>query len=227
MKRKRKINKNNKNKRNNNNNNNSNTFMLLTVIYITCILVANILAAKIINIFGISLASGILVFPITYIIGDVLTEVYGYKKAKQVILYGFLCNLIMVVTFYIAMKLPYPAYWANQEAFEIILGNTPRILLASFIGYLVGGFSNSFIMDYIKNNSKIKYLWFRTILSTLVGEALDTTIFVLIGFLGTMNNSAVFMMLLYQLITKVLYEVLFTPVLYIIINKIKKIENIS
>lgn len=208
-----------------NSNNNSNTFLLLTVIYVTCILIANILAAKIINIFGIALASGILVFPITYIIGDVLTEVYGFKKAKQVILYGFLGNLLMVIAFYVAMKLPYPAFWANQEAFELILSNTPRILLASFTGYLAGGFSNSFIMDYIKNNSKIKFLWFRTILSTLVGEALDTSIFILIGFLGTMSTSAVLTMLVSQLVVKVLYEILFTPFLYLITNKIKKIEK--
>jgi len=208
-------------------NSNSNTLLLLTVIYVSCILIANILAAKIINVFGIALASGILVFPITYIIGDVLTEVYGFKKTKQIIMYGFLCNLIMVIAFFVAMKLPYPAFWGNQEAFELILGNTPRILLASFTGYLVGSFSNSFIMDYIKNNSKIKFLWFRTILSTIVGEGLDTTIFITIGFLGTMEVKAVFTMLMWQLIVKVAYEVLFTPVLYLITNKIKKIENVG
>lgn len=210
-----------------NNENHSEVFLFIAVLFVSCLLISNVLASKIITVFGISLTGGVLVFPISYIIGDVLTEVYGFKKAKKVILYGFVCNLIMVIFFFLAMKMPYPAFWANQDAFVAILSNTPRILIASFAGYLVGGFTNSYIMEYIKNNSKIKYLWFRTILSTLVGEGLDTIIFILIGFSGLMPWNAIFLMILFQTIAKVLYEVILTPVTYLVINKIKKMEKIK
>lgn len=204
---------------------NSNIFLFITVLYVACILISNILASKIISVFGIAMTGGVLVFPITYIIGDVLTEIYGYKKTKKVILYGFLCNLLMVIIFFLAIKLPYPSYWHNQESFVAILENTPRILFASFVGYLIGGFSNSYIMDYIKNNSKIKFLWFRTILSTIVGETLDTGLFLMIGFFGTMGNNVLFTMIICQTIAKVLYEIAFTPITYFVVKKVRKLEE--
>lgn len=131
----------------------------------------------------------------------------------------------MVILFAIAMKLPYPDYWQNQEAFVAILSNTPRLLLASFVGYLTGGLSNAFIMEYIKNNSKIKFLWFRTILSTIVGEGLDTFIFLIIGFYGTMKTGDLMSMILFQSLAKILYEVILTPFTYKIISFIKSKEK--
>lgn len=203
----------------------SEIFVFISIIFVSCILISNILAAKIISIFGISMTSGVLVFPISYVLGDVMTEIYGYEKTKKVIIYGFISNLLMVVVFYLAMKLPYPDYWQNQDAFITILSNTPRVLLASFIGYLLGGLSNAFIMEYIKNNSKIKFLWFRTILSTIVGEALDTTIFLTISFIGTMSGFNLISMIIYQSIFKIMYEVVLTPVLYKIIAFVSKKEK--
>lgn len=204
----------------------SEIFLFISILFITCILVSNILASKIINIFGISMTGGVLVFPITYIIGDVLTEIYGYKKSKKIIIYGFICNLIMVILFYIAMKLPYPEYYLNQDAFVAVLSSTPRLLLASFIGYLVGGLTNSYIMDYIKNNSKIKYLWFRTITSTIIGEFLDTSIFLIIGFIGTMKTNDLLFMIVCQSAAKTLYEIVLTPLTYKTIAYIKKKEEL-
>ena len=203
----------------------SSTFLFITVIFISCILISNILASKIISIFGISMTGGVLVFPITYILGDVITEVYGFKNSKKVIIYGFICNLLMVILFAIAMRLPYPEYWQNQEAFVAILSNTPRLLLASFIGYLLGGFSNAFIMEYIKNNSKIKYLWFRTILSTIIGEGLDTFVFLMIGFYGTIKIGNLMSMILFQSFAKILYEIILTPLTYKMISFIKSKED--
>lgn len=203
----------------------SEIFVFISIIFVSCILISNILAAKIISILGISMTSGVLVFPISYVLGDVMTEIYGYEKTKKVIIYGFISNLLMVVVFYLAMKLPYPDYWQNQDAFITILSNTPRVLLASFIGYLLGGLSNAFIMEYIKNNSKIKFLWFRTILSTIVGEALDTTIFLTISFIGTMSGFNLISMIIYQSIFKIMYEVVLTPVLYKIIAFVSKKEK--
>ena len=204
----------------------SEIFLFISILFITCILVSNILASKIINIFGISMTGGVLVFPITYIIGDVLTEIYGYKKSKKIIIYGFTCNLIMVILFYIAMKLPYPEYYLNQDAFVAVLSSTPRLLLASFIGYLAGGLTNSYIMDYIKNKSKIKYLWFRTITSTIIGEFLDTSIFLIIGFIGTMKTNDLLFMIVCQSAAKTLYEIVLTPLTYKTIAYIKKKEEL-
>lgn len=204
----------------------SEIFLFISILFITCILVSNILASKIINIFGISMTGGVLVFPITYIIGDVLTEIYGYKKSKKIIIYGFICNLIMVILFYIAMKLPYPEYYLNQDAFVAVLSSTPRLLLASFIGYLVGGLTNSYIMDYIKNNSKIKYLWFRTITSTIIGEFLDTSIFLIIGFIGTIKTNDLLFMIVCQSAAKTLYEIVLTPLTYKTIAYIKEKEEL-
>lgn len=204
----------------------SEIFLFISILFITCILVSNILASKIINIFGISMTGGVLVFPITYIIGDVLTEIYGYKKSKKIIIYGFICNLIMVILFYIAMKLPYPEYYLNQDAFVAVLSSTPRLLLASFIGYLAGGLTNSYIMDYIKNNSKIKYLWFRIITSTIIGEFLDTSIFLIIGFIGTMKTNDLLFMIVCQSAAKTLYEIVLTPLTYKTIAYIKKKEEL-
>lgn len=205
----------------------SETFLFISVLFISCLLVSNILASKLMNIFGISMTAGVLVFPITYIIGDVLTEVYGHNKAKKIIIYGFICNLLMVILFFIAIKMPYPDFWQNQDAFVAILSNTPRMLLASFVGYLIGGFTNSYVLEYIKNNSKIKYLWFRTILSTIIGETLDTSIFLLIGFIGTIANKELGIMIIYQTLAKILYEVVLTPVTYKVVNYVKRIENIK
>ena len=204
----------------------SETFLFISILFITCILVSNILASKIITMFGISMTGGVLVFPITYIIGDVLTEIYGYKKSKKIIIYGFICNLIMVILFFIAMKLPYPEYYLNQDAFVAVLSSTPRLLLASFIGYLVGGLTNSYIMDYIKNNSKIKYLWFRTITSTIIGEFLDTTIFLTIGFVGTIKTNDLIFMIVCQSAAKTIYEIVLTPLTYKTIAYIKKKEEL-
>lgn len=204
----------------------SEIFLFISILFITCILVSNILASKIITIFGISMTGGVLVFPITYIIGDVLTEIYGYKKSKKIIIYGFICNLIMVILFFIAMKLPYPDYYLNQEAFVAVLSSTPRLLLASFIGYLVGGLTNSYIMDYIKNNSKIKYLWFRTITSTIIGEFLDTAIFLTIGFIGTIKTNDLIFMIVCQSAAKTIYEIVLTPLTYKTIAYIKKKEEL-
>ena len=204
----------------------SEIFLFISILFITCILVSNILASKIITMFGISMTGGVLVFPITYIIGDVLTEIYGYKKSKKIIIYGFICNLIMVILFFIAMKLPYPEYYLNQDAVVAVLSSTPRLLLASFIGYSVGGLTNSYIMDYIKNNSKIKYLWFRTITSTIIGEFLDTTIFLTIGFVGTIKTNDLIFMIVCQSAAKTIYEIVLTPLTYKTIAYIKKKEEL-
>ena len=203
----------------------SDTFMFLVMLYITSILIANIAAFKIIKIYSITLTAGTLVFPISYILGDVFSEVYGYKTTKKIIINGFICNALMVLIFAIAIKLPYPDYFTDQEAFKLVLGNTPRLFIAGITAYLIGGLSNSFVMNYIKKMTKIKYLWFRTITSTIIGETLDSIIFLTISFIGVIEGKSLVMMIIYQSIAKILFETIMTPFTYKAINYLNKKEN--
>src|SRR5262249_17597311 len=159
-------------------------FLLVTVLFVTCLITANIIAVKAIVVWGMVLPAAIIIFPVSYILGDVLTEVYGYRQARRVILLGFLCNLIVVVAIAIPQALPGAAFWEAQPAYERILGSTPRILTASFIAYLVGEFANAFVLAKMKLATRGRWLWTRTIGSTLVGQALDSAIFITLAFAG-------------------------------------------
>ena len=124
-------------------------FIYLVMLYISSILIANIAAFKLVKIFSLTMTAGTLVFPISYILGDVFSEIYGFKITKRIIFGGFLCNALMVFIFAIAIKLPYPDYFTNQDSFALVLGNTPRLFIASILAYLIGGLSNSYIMQFI------------------------------------------------------------------------------
>lgn len=199
-------------------------FIYLVMLYISSILIANVAAFKLVKIFSLTLTAGTLVFPISYILGDVFSEIYGFKVTKKIIIGGFICNALMVLIFAIAIKLPYPNYFHDQEAFSLVLGNTPRLFIASILAYLIGGLSNSYIMQFIKNNSKIKYLWFRTIFSTIIGEALDSIVFLVIAFVGDINFDNILFMILCQSTIKILFEIIMTPITYKIINILKAKE---
>lgn len=199
----------------------SELFVYLVMSYITCILIANVAAFKVIELFSITMTAGTLIFPLSYILGDVFSEIYGYNVTKKIIIGGFLCNALMVLIFTVAIKMPYPDYFVNQEAFALVLGNTPRLFLAGIIAYLVGGLSNSFILNYIKNTSKIKCLWFRIISSTIIGEMLDSIIFLFIGFFGSISNKELIIMIICQALVKILFEVIMIPFTYRIIKFMK------
>lgn len=199
----------------------SELFVYLVMLYITCILIANVAAFKVIELFSITMTAGTLIFPLSYILGDVFSEIYGYNVTKKIIVGGFLCNALMVLIFTVAIKMPYPDYFVNQEAFALVLGNTPRLFLAGIIAYLVGGLSNSFILNYIKNTSKIKCLWFRIISSTIIGEMLDSIIFLFIGFFGNISNKELIIMIICQALVKILFEVIMIPFTYRIIKFMK------
>src|SRR5207237_8988885 len=121
-------------------------FLFITAIFVTCLLVANIVAVKLIDVFGQVLPAGVIIFPISFIFGDVLTAVYGYRRARQVIWLGFFCNLVVVAAIWVAQQLPGASFWDGQAAYERILGYAPRLLVASFLAYLVGEFANSFVL---------------------------------------------------------------------------------
>lgn len=205
----------------------SKLFVIMCAISITLLLVSNIVAIKTIAIFGFIFAAADIIFPLTYVFGDVFTEVYGYKKAKFVIWLSFFCNLIMVILFNIAIAIPGSAEFTGQEAMEAILGSTPRILLASFLAYLVGNLTNSLVMSKLKQKTKGKYLALRTITSTIVGEGLDTLIFVPIVFWGILEFSSILNMILSVFLIKVLFEVILTPVTYKVVAFVKEKENIQ
>ncbi len=202
----------------------SDLFVLLSILYVSCVLISNILATKMINVFGLSITGGAILFPLSYIIGDILTEVYGRRSAFLIIIFGFISNLLMVVFFSIAIILPYPNFWTNQDAFSIILSNTPRLFIASVLGYFAGGFSNSFIMEKLKTSRKAKGISFRVIISTLVGEFLDTGIFLTVGFVGTMDSIELISMIGFQTVFKIMIEVLLVPITIILAKRISKYE---
>lgn len=206
----------------------SKIFMIIAVIYVTCLLLSNIIAGKMWSVTSsITLPAAVILFPVTYIFGDIFTEVYGFRKARTIIWLGFGCSFFAVLIYLITIALPHPGFWENQDAYAIVMGTTPRVALASFTGYLFGEFSNSVILSRLKVITKGKNLWLRTILSTVVGEGFDSVIFIVISFWGTMENSVILNMILFQYLFKVLYEVILTPVTYAVVKWIKKKEDID
>jgi uncharacterized integral membrane protein (TIGR00697 family) len=205
----------------------SSWFILAVVIFITCLITANITAVKLINIFGLVLPAAIIIFPISYIFGDVLTEVYGYRQARRVIWLGFFCNLIAVVAIWLGQMLPPASFWEGQAAYERILGYTPRILFASFLAYLGGEFTNSYVLAKMKIATKGRWLWTRTVGSTLVGEGLDSLVFMTIAFVGTIPMMALGTAIVTQWLAKVAYEAIATPLTYRAVNFLKRREGID
>lgn len=204
----------------------SKLFMLIGIIYITCLLLSNLIAGKMWAVTGsITLPAAVILFPMTYIFGDVFTEVYGFKNARTIIWAGFGASFFAVLIYLIVIALPHPDFWTNQDAYTAVLGTTPRIALASFAGYLFGEFSNSMVLSKLKVKTEGRHLWARTILSTLVGEGFDSVLFITISFWGTMDNAVILQMICYQYLFKVCYEIVFTPVTYKIVGWLKAKES--
>lgn len=206
----------------------SKTFVVISGLYIACLLISNIIAGKLWQVLdGLFLPAAVILFPLTYIIGDILTEVYGFQRAKTIIWLGFVCSFFAVAIYFITIIMPSPEFFENEDAYKIVLGTTPRVAAASLAGYLFGEFSNSVILSKLKVKTNGKKLWLRTFLSTVIGEGFDTIIFITISFIGTIGVSELLIMMAGQYIFKVCYETAFTPFTYLITNKIKKIENID
>lgn len=203
----------------------SHRFVIIVAVYITALLTANIISVKVIGFGSVVMPAAIIIFPLSYIFGDILTEVYGYRWARRVIWLGFACNLIFVFFAYMGQLLPAASFWGGQQAYESILGYTPRLLVASFTGYIAGEFVNSFIMAKMKVATKGRWLWARTIGSTVFGQGLDTALFIVIAYVAT--ASFVPLMILYHWLIKVAIEALATPVTYRIVNYLKRKENID
>lgn len=206
----------------------SGIFVALSMLYVTCLLISNLIAGKIWALTDhITVPASVILFPVTYILADIYTEVYGFGRAKQVIWMGFICNFFAVITYVIMVDLPYPVSWIDQDAYAVVFGLTPRVLAASFIAYLFGEFSNAVILSRLKVITKGKKLWLRTILSTMVGQGLDSVIFITISFMGIISIGHIVTMILYQYLFKLIFEVVFTPLTYLIAGKLKKAEGVD
>lgn len=196
-------------------------------LFVAALLTANIIAVKLVQIGSLILPAGVVIFPVSYILGDVLTEVYGYRWARRAIWLGFIGNLLAVIAIWLGGLLPAPVFWQNQGAYDAILGFTPRLLLASFCAYLVGEFANSTILAKMKIWTHGRHLWARTISSTIVGQGLDSLVFILIAFGGVMASSALVTAILSQWLFKSLYEALATPLTYAVVNTLKQVEGVD
>lgn len=205
----------------------SHRFVVMVAVFITCLITANIIIAKQISVGGLVLPAAIIIFPVSYIIGDVLTEVYGYQQARRVIWLGFLCNLITVVAIWLGKVLPPAPVFDAQGAYERILGSTPRFLLASFVAYLAGEFANSFVLAKMKLMTKGRWLWTRTIGSTLVAQGIDSSIVLTVAFAGVLPFSVLGTMILGHWLLKTVYEALATPFTYIVVGYLKRKEGMD
>ena len=203
-------------------------FVILGMLFASCLIVSNLIAGKIWAVTdSITVPASVILFPVTYILADIFTEVYGFERARLIIWTGFACNFLAVFAYIITIVIPYPGYWLTQEAYAVVLGMTPRFLIASFAAYLIGEFSNSMILSKLKVMTGGRKLWLRTIGSTIVGEALDSLVFILIAYAGLIQTDQIFRMILFQYILKVLFEVVFTPLTYLVVGLLKKREGID
>jgi uncharacterized integral membrane protein (TIGR00697 family) len=202
-------------------------FVFVVAIFVTCLVTANIISVKLINVFGLVLPAGILIFPVSYISGDILTEVYGYAQARKVIWLGFFCNFIVVIAVWLGRIIPPASFWDAQLAYERILGFTPRLLAASFLAYLIGEFFNAFVMAKMKVITNGRWLWMRTICSTLVGQGLDSMVFITLAFAGTIPSKALVLAVITQWLIKSAYEAAATPLTYISIGFLKRRDGMD
>ncbi len=199
-------------------------YAMLTGVFTACLIISNIIAGKTFDFFSFALPCAVLIFPVIYIVNDVLAEVYGYEKARIVILLGFLMNLVAVICYNITILLPAPAFFENSDAFRIVLGSSFRLFVASFLAYLVGSLVNAKLMAVLKNWDYDK-LFVRCILSTVFGEGLDAIIFVSIAFFGTMPAESLVLMIVAQALFKIIYEVIAYPLTKYIIGNVNNLSE--
>jgi hypothetical protein len=210
--------------------------LLATSLVVSNIIAVRLIAIRLSDAIELTLPAAIVLFPIAYIVGDVLTEVYGYSAARRGIWIAFGCNLLAVVAIWLAGILPPASFWTAgvyenpeqaDQAYRAILGFTPRLLVASFLAYLVGEFLNSFVLAKMKVRTEGRYLWMRTIGSTIVGQGADSLIFITVAFYGILPTSALMTAVVTQWLVKSAYEALATPLTYWVVNSLKRSEGID
>jgi uncharacterized integral membrane protein (TIGR00697 family) len=217
----------------------SGIFVIVVALFVTVLITSNIIAVKLIHIATLPfqflgdnlvfMPAGIIVFPVSYIIGDVLTEVYGFRTARGVIWLGFACNLLVALLLWLGGIIPPEVFWQGQDAYNVILGQVPWILLGSFSAYLVGEFSNSATLAFLKFSTRGRFLWVRTISSTIIGQGFDSFVFIFIAFGvgGDLTVEQLLRTVLFQWWAKIAYEVLATPLTYAVVAYLKRKEQMD
>ena len=200
-------------------------FMLLGILFNVCLIAANLLETKVIQIGSLTVTAGLLVFPISYIINDCIAEVWGFKKARLIIWSGFAMNFFVVALGLIAVAIPAAPFWEGEEHFDFVFGMAPRIVAASLMAFLVGSFLNAYVMSKMKVASRGRHFSARAILSTLAGETADSLIFFPVAFGGIIAWRELLIMMCIQIIMKSMYEVIILPVTIRVVKAIKKIDG--
>ncbi len=199
----------------------------ITGLFAAILLITNTLNTKMFAIGGIPFPAGIIVFPLSYLLGDILTEVYGYSTSRRIVWTGFASVLLMLVCYEIAIALPAASFWNNQAAFESIFQGAPRMVLASFTAYLCGEFMNSYVVAKMKVRTKGRYMSLRFVASTLIGEFVDTSVVIAIAFWGVLKAGDMVQLMFSAWVFKVTWEIIALPVTIPLVNKIKHIEQVD
>lgn len=201
---------------------------LVMAAFVAILLLSNLIgAAKLSTVAGFTFGAGILFFPVSYVIGDVLTEVYGYSRARRVIWTGFAALIFMAFMSYVVVAMPPAASWTGQNAYEQVFGSTWRIVAASIIAFWAGEFVNSFVLAKMKIWTQGKALWSRTIGSTVFGQGIDSLLFYPIAFLGIWETSDVLTVMVTNWLLKVVWEAVLTPVTYVVVGSLKRREGVD
>lgn len=200
-------------------------FMLLGILFNVCLIAANLLETKVIQVGSLTVTAGLLVFPISYIINDCIAEVWGFKKARLIIWSGFAMNFFVVGLGLIAVAIPAAPFWEGEEHFDFVFGMAPRIVTASLMAFLVGSFLNAYVMSKMKIASQGRNFSARAILSTIVGETADSLIFFPIAFGGIIAWKELLIMMGLQIVLKSMYEVIILPVTIRVVKVIKKVDG--
>ena len=201
------------------------SFMLMGILFSMCLVLSNILAVKQFEIFGFPSTAGLIIFPISYVINDCITEVWGFRKARLIIWIAFAVNFLAILLFQASVALTPAPHWTMQNSYASVLAQTPRIALASLLAFLVGSFLNSYVMSKMKILHKGKKFGQRAVASTLVGELADTLVFTTIGFLFVIPSSVVFQIIVVETIAKTLFEILVLPITRRVVNYVKLTEE--
>ncbi len=199
--------------------------MVLGIVFCVCLVAANLLETKVVQLGPVAVTAGLLVFPISYIINDCIAEVWGFRKARLIIWMGFLMNFLVVALGQIAVALPAAPFWEGEEGFNFVFGMAPRIAAASLLAFLVGSFMNAYVMSRMKVASHGKHFSLRAVLSTLAGESADSLIFFPLAFGGLMPLEELGRMMLVQVVLKTLYEVIILPVTVRVVNYVKRVDG--
>ena len=201
-------------------------FVVLAGFFVTALVVSNIIAVKLVEVSGRVFPAGLVIFPLSYLLGDVLTEVYGFRATRRVIWLGFACNLLAVGAIQIAIALPAADFWAeNEAAYDLVLGTTWRIFVASLCAYLLGELTNAYVLSRMKVATRGRWLWSRTITSSFVGQGLDSAVFVTIAFAG--SGADLVDTIVTTWLIKVAWEAAATPLTYAVANGLKRREGID